>query len=212
VKDKKPTAGIVLAAGLSTRLGRLKQLIKLKGKPLLEWVVDVCLKSRLENIILVLGHNAQLIETALSDKLSSSRVHTVIHTRYDEGISHSLRTGLIEVKDGFPSVMFLLGDQPMVDSRLIDLLLTSFWKSEKDICVPTHKGRQRNPCIFSQKYYGQLLKLQGDIGARNIIKSNPDDVLSVEVDDPISFLDIDTEKDIDALKAIIDPMGKLRDL
>lgn len=202
---KKPTAGIILAAGLSKRLGRPKQLIHINDRPLLGWVLDAALNSMLECIVLVLGHNAPLIQKVLSKRLDNNRVRTIINNRHQEGISQSLRAGLVAAMDRFPSVMFLLGDQPLVDSGLIDLLLTRFRQSAKDICVPSHKGHRGNPCLFSRKYYDQLLSLQGDIGARNIIKANPGAVLSVEVADPSIFQDIDTEKDLDGITRTLDP-------
>lgn len=152
---------------------------------------------------MVLGHDAPRIIAALSDKLSNSRILTSISNRYREGLSQSLRMGLSEVMSEFPSVMFLLGDQPMVDSKIIDLLLKRFWASEKDICVPTHKGKRGNPSLFGRKFYDQLLRIQGDIGARKIIRTNPEQVLSVDVDNPLSFFDIDTEEDLNTLNTLL---------
>lgn len=152
---------------------------------------------------MVLGHDAPRIIAALSEKLSNSRILTSISNRYREGLSQSLRMGLSEVMSEFPSVMFLLGDQPMVDSKIIDLLLKRFWASEKDICVPTHKGKRGNPSLFGRKFYDQLLRIQGDIGARKIIRTNPEQVLSVDVDNPLSFFDIDTEEDLNTLNTLL---------
>lgn len=189
-----------MAAGLSTRYGRTKQLLKLKGKPLLEWTLDACLNSQLEKIVLVIGHDAHRIITALSSKLEDSRILTTINRRYREGMSQSLRSGLLKAMNTFPSVMFLLGDQPMVDSRMINRLLNNFWKSDKDICIPVYKGKRGNPSIFSQYFYDQLLNIQGDIGARKLILNNPENVLSVDVESSMSFFDIDTEKDLNILE------------
>ncbi|MFC1814736.1 NTP transferase domain-containing protein [Thermodesulfobacteriota bacterium] len=199
MNKNKPTAGVIMAAGLSTRMGRPKQLLNLKGKPLIEWVLDACLNSRLAKTVLVLGHDYHSIAAALSEKLDNSQILTTINKRYHQGQSQSLRTGLSEVMDEFPSVMFLLGDQPLVDAKMIDLLLTRFWKSGKEICVPVHQGRRGNPSIFSRNFFAQLMRIQGDIGAREIIRANPDRLLSVDVDDPLSFFDIDTEEDLNTL-------------
>jgi len=201
--SKKPTAGIILAAGLSTRFGRPKQLMALNGKPLIEWVVDACLNSRLDRIVVVLGENASQIASGLSLKYNDQRITTIINPQFKEGMSHSLRTGLAEVMKDFPSVIFLLGDQPLVSSLLIDQLLANFRKSEKDICIPVHMGRRGNPTLFSSKFYKQLLNVSGDVGAREIIRAHPEAVLSVKVKDPLPFFDIDTEKDLEALIAIL---------
>jgi len=203
VNQKKPTAGIILAAGLSTRFGKSKQLMDLNGKPMIAWVVDACLNSRLDKIVVVLGDNASHIASGLSAKYGNRRITTIINPQYQEGMSRSLRAGLLNVMRTYPSVMFLLGDQPLVDSNLIDRLLTGFWESEKDICVPVHMGRRGNPTLFSRRFYDQLLKVSGDTGAREIIQAHPKALLSVEIEDPLPFFDIDTETDMETLHTIL---------
>ena len=200
--EKKPTAGIILAAGMSIRFGRPKQLLKLKGKYLLEWVLDASLESMIESLTLVLGHEHQKIQRALGKKAQLPNLEVVINPRYQEGLSQSLRAGLLRVRQKFGSVMFLLGDQPLVDSVTIDHLLDQFWRSEKDICVPVYQGKKGNPTIFSSSLYDRLLKIQGDIGARHIIQAYPERVLYVELKDPLCFFDIDTEKDYNALRTV----------
>jgi len=193
---KKPTTGIILAAGMSTRFGKPKQLLRLKGKYLIEWVLDAVLNSHLENIILVLGYKNREIFEAISEKAYHPALQVVVNDRFSEGLSQSLLAGLRMVQKTFPSVMFLLGDQPMVDSRMINHLLDRFWESDKDICVPTFQEKRGNPTIFSRNLYNQLLDIKGDVGARNIIKEHPEHVLYVEIDNSLYFLDIDTEEDL----------------
>jgi molybdenum cofactor cytidylyltransferase len=91
--------------------------------------------------------------------------------------------------------MFLLGDQPLLTSKTIDGMLDSFWRSEKDICVPVYKGKRGNPAIFNRKMYDRLLAIRGDIGARDIIRAEYDRILQIEVEDPLCFFDIDSEED-----------------
>jgi len=121
---KKPTAGIILAAGMSTRFGDPKQLQKLKDRYLLDWVLDAALSSQLEGLILVLGHHFETICTALGDSLHHPSLKVVNNPHYREGLSTSLRTGVSHIQHDFSSVMFLLADQPLLNSDNIDLLLT----------------------------------------------------------------------------------------
>ena len=197
-----PTAGIILAAGMSVRYGRPKQLLKLKDKFLIEWVLSAALASRLQTVVLVLGHEYQEILKALGPGASHPRVQVVINHRYFEGQSRSLQAGLIKVQHAFSSVMFLLGDQPMLEPKTINRMLSSFWESDKDICVAVCKGKRGNPTIFNRKMYDQLLAIQGDIGAREIIRANPARILNVEVDEPLSFFDIDSEKDFKDIQSL----------
>jgi molybdenum cofactor cytidylyltransferase len=106
--------------------------------------------------------------------------------------------------------MFLLGDQPMLDSKTIDMLLEQFWSSNKDICVPVFEGKRGNPVIFSQKFYNHLAKITGDIGARNIIRNHPETVLASEIKNPLCFIDIDTQSDFDKLVELLKLRRKMR--
>ncbi len=208
---KKPTAGIILAAGMSTRLGQPKQLLYLKGEYLLEWVLDACLGSDLDKTFLVLGHQHQKIIQTLNQQLRHPNIEVVVNSDYREGQSQSLRAGLLAAGNAYASVMFLLGDQPMVDSGMINFLLNGFWNSRKDICIPVNQGKRRNPVIFSKNWYDRLLDIKGDIGARKIIEANPQQVLEAKVENRLYFYDIDTEADYKCLLNLIDtPAPKVR--
>jgi molybdenum cofactor cytidylyltransferase len=200
----KQTAGIILAGGSSTRFGRPKQLLKLKGKYLLEYVLTAALESELNHVVLVLGHDHQNILQALGACTLHERLQVVINHRYLEGQSRSLQAGLLKIRQTFPSVMFLLGDQPLLDSNTIDHMLDRFRYSGKDICVPVCKGKRGNPTIFNRVLYDQLLAIEGDIGARNIIRANPERVLYLEMNDPLCFFDIDSQKDLTNLQLLLD--------
>jgi molybdenum cofactor cytidylyltransferase len=100
--------------------------------------------------------------------------------------------------------MFLLGDQPLLNSNTIDHMLDRFRYSGKDICVPVYKGKRRNPTIFNRVLYDQLMAIEGDIGARDIIRANPERVLDIEMDDPLCFFDIDSPKDLKKLQSLLD--------
>jgi len=196
------TAGIILAAGMSVRFGKPKQLLHLGNKYLLEWVLNAALASRLTKVVLVLGYEHQKILLALRSKISLPRLQIEINPRYRQGQSRSLQAGLSAVQNEFQSVMFLLGDQPLLQSATIDYLLENFWKSEKDICVPVYRGQRGNPTIFSRALYDRLKAIDGDIGARNIILENPAKVLFVEIDDQLAFADIDSQEDFVRLQSL----------
>ena len=204
MSHQKQTAGIILAGGSSTRFGRPKQLLKLKGKYLLEYALNAALESELNHVVLVLGHEHQNILQTLGARTTHERLQVVINHNYLEGQSRSLQAGLLKIRHAFPAVMFLLGDQPMLDAKTIDRMLSEFRHSNKDICVPVCNGKRRNPTIFNRIFYDQLMEIKGDIGARNIIQTNPDRVHFMEMDNPLCFFDIDSQKDFENLQLLLD--------
>jgi len=129
---REQTAGIVLAAGMSKRLGIPKQLLRFKGKYLLEYVLEAALASRLDSVFLVLGYESDRIAKALELQKAPSRLRKIVNPHYTEGMSRSLCSGL-KAAQSFPSVMFLLGDQPLIDSGTINFLLYRFRESKRDI-------------------------------------------------------------------------------
>lgn len=200
--EKRPTAGIILAAGMSTRFGRLKQLLEIGDTTILSMVIDAAMKSDLDRMAVVLGHQADAIKASLGDKLLNSRIITAMNPRYQEGMSTSLQCGLMEVRDEFPSIMVLMGDQPLLSHEVINLVLSSFRSSDKDICVPVYKGKRGLPVCFTKRFYKDILAVKGDVGAREIIRNNPMDVLTAEIEDSTSFMDIDEEADLESLKSL----------
>jgi molybdenum cofactor cytidylyltransferase len=192
---KTPTAGIILAAGESKRFGEPKQLLRLGGRFLIEWVLQAALESDLDRVVLVLGCEQGRIRNRLLKWFAHPKCAVRLNADYREGLSTSLKAGLAGIARDFPSVMFLLGDQPMVTAALIDLLLRRFALSEKSICVPAHRGIRGNPVLFAKPHYPAILNLSGDTGARDLITAHPEQVLSVEVPDPLIFLDIDRRED-----------------
>jgi len=200
--SKKPTAGIILAAGISKRFETSKQLLRLSKGYMIEYVIRASLASELNKVFLVLGHHRKEILKALSENnksLKNTQLELIINRQYHQGMSSSIRAGLTSIKNTFGSVMFLLGDQPLVDSGLINLMLKQYYRSDKNICVPTYKGKRGNPNIFSSEYFSLLENVKGDSGGKDIIIANPDDILKIETDSPACVYDIDTLSDLEEL-------------
>jgi len=201
---KKPTAGVILAAGMSKRFkDGPKQLLMLKGVYMIEYVIRASLDSKLDRIFLVLGHHHKKILNALAENskyFENDRLELIINRQYHQGMSSSIRAGLSSAGNAIKSVMFLLGDQPTVDSYLIDLMLKRFSKSDKNICVPVYKEERGNPTIFSRKHFNLLQRVKGDLGGRDIILANPDDILKIDTDSPACVFNINTMDDLKELK------------
>lgn len=175
-------------------MGKLKQLMPLGKSTIIEQAIDNLSSSAVNEVIVVVGHEAEEI----TETISARPVKIVFNPDYGEGMSTSIIAGLKLVSSQAQAVMLALGDQPLVDSLTIDHLIDEFNKSDKGIAVPTYKGKRGHPVIFATRYKPELLELKGDIGAREIIKRHPQDVLEVAVDSAGVITDIDTEEDYPA--------------
>ncbi len=184
-------SAILLAAGESKRMGRLKPGLPLGNSTILEQSVDNLVHSRIDELIVVLGYRAQ----ELMEKVAGRPVKTVINPDYEQGMSTSIIAGLHLVDDKAQAVVFALADQPFIDSKIIDRLIDAFSHTSKGIVVPTYRGRRGHPVIFAVRYREELLRLRGDVGGKQIIKENADDVLEIPVDSESINVDIDTMSD-----------------
>lgn len=182
-------SAIMLAAGEAKRMGRLKQLMSLGSSTMVEQALDNLLASRVSEIIVVLGHEAEEVKRKIADRPAK----TVVNPIYQKGMGTSIAAGLKLVDSQAQAVLLALADQPFVDSQTIDRLVEEFQAHEKGIAIPTYRGRRGHPVIFSMKYKAQLSGLTSDIGGREIIKEHPADVLEVAVDCEGVIIDIDTQ-------------------
>ena len=163
---------------------------------ILSFVLESVERSELDRILLVLGYKSDAILRELGKDLINPRLQVVINSAYNDGMSSSLQRGLREVEQDFPSIMIILGDYPYLKTDTINSILNRFRSSDKDICVPVHKGKRGLPVCIGRRFYTDIFNVKGDIGAREIINDNPGDVLYVEVNDPGCVHDIDREADI----------------
>jgi molybdenum cofactor cytidylyltransferase len=188
-------AGILLAAGASTRMGAIKQLLPIEGGTLLGRVIGEALGSDLDKVILVLGYEANEIRKSLGNILAHPKLKVIENKRYEEGISTSIISGLSEVEKTCNHVMILLGDMPAITSALINLLLRRFLESRLPIGAISIKGERSHPVIFNRIFYPELKALRGDIGARALFAKYPYRICFVEPEQYFDDRDIDTPDD-----------------
>jgi len=179
---------IVLAAGGSRRFGSPKQLLRWKGKTLLEHVADGALDSSVDQVVVVLGHERETISALLTDR----RVETVVNKDWEQGQASSVRVGLQALRESCDACLFVLADQPHVTSDLIDSIVSRYRRTLAPIVVPVYRGQRGNPVLFARSLFPELLEMQGDQGGRQVLERHENEAETVEVRDPRVFLDIDT--------------------
>ena len=200
----KKIAGLILAAGASTRMGKPKQLLPVKGISILDLLLDEVLNSELDLVLLVLGYQAQEIRESLRTDLNHPRLQTVENKNYRDGISSSIITGLSEAEGGYDHVMIILADIPRITSNLINHLLHRYLSSHLPLGAITIRNRLAHPVIFGRKLYSELHQLRGDRGARDLFLKYPDQVCLVEPEEDYDDMDIDTPEDYLEFKKSLD--------
>ncbi len=183
-------AAIVLAAGRSTRMGGPNKLLaELRGKPLVRIVAEQALASKAAEVIVVTGHQRAEVEAALAG-LDLRFTH---NPAFAEGLAGSVKAGVAAVGEAMSGAVVCLGDMPLIDSHLIDRLIEAF-APERGLLIaaPVSDGRRGNPVLWSRRFFPELMKLEGDIGARHLIEQHGEAVADVAVEGRGAFLDIDT--------------------
>jgi molybdenum cofactor cytidylyltransferase len=186
------TAGIVLAAGGSSRLGTAKQLVEWHGIPLVKHVAGRALAAGLSPVMVVTGAKADQVRAALQG-LPVSFVH---NPAWESGQASSVQAGVRALSAECGAAVFLLSDQPQVPSDLLRALVSAHVASLSCLVAPRVLGQRANPVLFDRSVFQELLLLSGDTGGRSLF-SDPQrfPVHWIDWDDPDLLLDVDTDED-----------------
>ncbi len=197
-EGNRQIAAILLAAGRSTRMGGSNKLLaELQGKKLVRIAAEQALASKAKQVIVVTGHQAELVEQALS----GLKVKFVRNPDFAGGLASSVKAGIAAVVTDADGAVICLGDMPLIDAHLIDRLIEAFTPDRGNlIVVPVADGRRGNPVLWSRRFFAELMGLEGDIGARHLIAKHGEAVAEVPVEGEGAFLDIDTPQALDAAR------------
>jgi len=184
---------IVLAAGSATRFGATKQLAKFAGEPLVTRAVRTAERVCGPHTVLVAGHDWQDVAAAC-EPLQGFLVY---NPRFADGMSSSLRQGIRSVGDLADGILLMLADQPLVSTGHLESLVKAWATSPDSICASAYANTKGPPVVFPQRLYGDLMDLRGDRGARTLIDSDTDRVISIQCED--AAIDIDTPDDLNKM-------------
>ncbi len=183
---------IVLAAGLSSRMAAPKPVLPLRGKPVLAHVLDALRASRVREILVVLGAEADRVQREVP--MGEARV--VLNPDYAQGMSTSIRAGLRAASGGREAFLIVLGDQPLVSTATFDALLEQWASTGARILVPTYEGVRGNPVLLHRSLSAEMESLEGDVGCRALVARHGREVVEVQVEDPGILVDVDTVEDL----------------
>ncbi len=186
---------VILAAGASSRMGdRHKLLARINGRPLVRIVAEEALASCVASVTVVVGHRAEEVRSALH----GLDLNIVENRAYAAGLSSSIRTAISALPGDSDAAVVLLADMPDITATDIDAVAAEFDPdSGTHVVVPTFKGRQGNPVLWSRRFFADLMALEGDKGARDLIRSNSDVAAWVEAG-PAVLNDLDTPDEMAA--------------
>lgn len=198
-------SAIVLAAGEGKRMGKTKQLLTWQGKVVLQHVLDHLRRSRVQEIVLVLGHDRERILA----ELDTQDVRVIFNPEFSEGMSSSIRKGVAAIHPEAKAFFIVLGDQPAVGPEIYDRLTAEFNRRypEKTIFIPTHQERRGHPPLFAVRHGEEILDIRGDVGLRAIIEKHPQEVMTVEVETEAILEDVDTPAQYEKLRNRKNPGG-----
>ncbi len=159
---------IILAAGISTRMGEPKLLLPYKGKSLLRHTIDECLKSGLAGIIVVLN---PLVKNLVNEAKVKGVSKIIYNNRSEQGLSTSVKAGLQSLPETAQAVTFLLGDQPLMSSTEINTIIKDYENHQGfSIIQAKYRGSKGHPVLFKKDMFPYLLKISGDEGGRSVLK------------------------------------------
>ena len=197
--------GLILAAGLSRRMGRPKLLLPVAGRPVIRWSVERMLESGVARVIVVAGHERAGIEAALA----GLPVHVVANPAPEAGQGRSIAVGVAALPADADAVLIGLGDQPGVPGEVVRGLVDALRRPGALIAAPVYREGRGNPVLFDRRVFPELLALSGDRGARAAVERDPSRVALVAFDLPMPR-DVDTPEDYAALSRGAEGDGEAR--
>lgn len=201
----KKVAGIILAAGCGSRMGKAKQLLPFGRTTLLGHVMDTVQSAGLDCVVLVLGFKAGQIRHALNlprreqARPDRTSIQVIDNPDWHKGQSFSVAAGLKALPADMDGALFLLGDQPLVTVQTLHHLVSAFQTSDHWILAPCFKGQRGNPVLVASPLFDRLTQPVGDAGARVLFKEFRHRMHCLAVDDPGIVRDVDTPEDYAAL-------------
>ena len=187
---------ILLAAGESKRLGIPKQLLLYKNQFLLQHCFETLAQLDEIQVITVYGANVNVI----IPRVQSNNFHYAYNTKWQQGISSSMRRGLtalLNIQPDIEYVVFMVCDQPFITADLLKNIIAAGIEGDKGIVACAYDDCLGTPTLFSKKYFADLVALSGDTGAKNVIMDYRQDVCVIDF--PMGKIDIDTRDDYSRL-------------
>ena len=183
---------IIPAAGQSRRMGVQKHLLPFGATTVIGHIVDELLRGGVDEIHVVVGHQADRIAEAMSGR----SVHIVPNPDYRQTeMLSSVRCGLRALPSTCEAILVALGDQPAITAELVRAMIETFSSAGRGIVVPIHGGRRGHPLLFARRYCGEILAKYDELGLRGLLAAHPEDVFELSVSSSAVLSDMNFPED-----------------
>jgi molybdenum cofactor cytidylyltransferase len=197
-RSREDLGVLILAAGLSSRMGRPKMLLPWQGSTVIQSVVNAYISCGIGEIIVVTGGVRQEIEKLLF----GLPVRLVYNPLFENGeMLDSLKIGLRSFSEGIKAAMIALGDQPRIRQREIEMVVDGYLHSQASLVVPSYQMRRGHPWVIEKPLWDDLLNLEIPRTLRTFLQENAGAIHYINVDTPSILIDMDTPDDYERLKS-----------
>jgi molybdenum cofactor cytidylyltransferase len=190
-KNKSVLWAIILAAGESKRMKVPKMLLPYKGKSIIEKVIENVTTSDIQKTMVVLGAEHK----AILKVISGLPIENIYNHNYKKGMFSSVVCGFRSLPDDVEAILIFQGDQPMIPSTVVNMVINAYRKSGKGIVIPVFEKKRGHPLLLDKKYRNEIEKLNPDVGLHSLAGKFHGDVLEINVNNPEILRDIDTYED-----------------
>ncbi len=172
-------SSILLTAGQSKRMnGENKLIKKIKGEPLIKHSIKNILESSIDELIIVTGYQNKILEKIIN---KNKKIKIIFNERFETGMASSIKIGIKHLSEKTKAFFICLGDMPMVNKHIYNQLIKHV--DNREIIIPTFKKQEGNPILFSITMKDKITNIEGDIGAKEILKKNKDKILNLPIND-----------------------------
>jgi molybdenum cofactor cytidylyltransferase len=172
-------------------MGTQKLLLPYRGTTVIEAIVRAALDSSVDETLVVLGADRQRV----ADALKSYPLTFAVNRSYRRGMLSSIQAGFKALPGDVEAAVVMLGDQPALPARIIDSLVRAYRKNRLGIVIPVYKEHRGHPILINAGYKSEILRLDPEVGLRQVVRAHPEDVLEVEVAIPAVLRDMDSPGD-----------------
>jgi molybdenum cofactor cytidylyltransferase len=185
-------AAVVLAAGLSQRMGKPKMILSWGEKTVIGQVVDILVTAGIQEIFIVTGGSSHQVEDALHGK----KVHFVFNPDFENGqMLTSLQVGLSRIGSSVEAILLVLGDQPQIQVETVTAIVQAFKQKKEKLIIPSYQMRRGHPWLIERDMWSQIIRMKAPDTLRDFLGRNEKDISYIQIDSPSILKDLDTPED-----------------